>query len=360
VPTATAGELATPPPKPGSTRSQIARGLVGAGLVALIGILALLASGGQLPVPQDTPSLATTPLDRSAGESPSIGPATLTSVQAAPHLVFQNVARGDQYAEVSLVPLDRPDGERVMTGLVCERVHFAGGHGLCLAGEHGAESIYHAVTFQSDFQPRARVRLEGTPNLARVSPDGRYGAASVLVSGTSAVEAGPAMDTVLIDMSEGAVIGALKDFSVVPGDLDVAIGEFDAWGVTFGSASERFYATIRSAGNVYLVEGDLATRELLVLHPSVWSPSLSPDEQRIAYPKLVSNIGPTWRFHVLDLSTMAETPLAESKSIDDQVEWLDDGSVLYGLSTDIWHVAADGSGEPRVFLSTGLSPAVVK
>jgi hypothetical protein len=84
---------------------------------------------------------------------------------------------------------------------------------------------------------------------------------------------------------------------------------------------------------------------------------VSPDNTRIAYKKKVNG---AWRFHVLDLATMKETPLAETHSVDDQVEWLDNDRVLYGLKTDIWVVPATGRGAPQVFLPDALSPAVVR
>ena len=37
----------------------------------------------------------------------------------------------------------------------------------------------------------------------------------------------------------------------------------------------------------------------------------------------------TWRFTVLDLATGTETPLAETRSVDDQLAWLDDAHLLY-------------------------------
>jgi uncharacterized repeat protein (TIGR01451 family) len=57
---------------------------------------------------------------------------------------------------------------------------------------------------------------------------------------------------------------------------------------------------------------------------------------------------------------MEETPLAESRSIDDQIEWQDDHRLLYGDSSSLWTVPADGSGEPRKFMSQALSPAVIR
>jgi len=285
---------------------------------------------------------------------------SLEDVQARPHLVFQNVIRGADYAEVSLVALDAPEARRFATGLVCERVHFAGGQGICLAAEHGAESTYFARVFGRDFAPRVSIPLAGSPNLARVSPDGRYGAVTVItVQRTEEDE--PANLTVLIDMAGGTVIADLAEFALTRDGADVQDANLDIWGVSFASAdSDRFYATVRTSGNNHLVEGSVADRAMRVLHENVSAPAVSPDGTRIAYAKLMTNIGPTWRFHVLDLATMAETPLGEMSSIDDQPEWLDDAHILYGLSGDLFVAQADGGGDPRVFLEDGLSPAVVR
>ena len=67
-----------------------------------------------------------------------------------------------------------------------------------------------------------------------------------------------------------------------------------------------------------------------------------------------------WRFTVLDLETMRETPLAESRSVDDQAAWLDNDHVLYGYKNAVWSVRADGSGHPRMYLAGALSPTVVR
>jgi uncharacterized repeat protein (TIGR01451 family) len=56
---------------------------------------------------------------------------------------------------------------------------------------------------------------------------------------------------------------------------------------------------------------------------------------------------------------MEETPLAETRSIDDQIMWIDDERVLYGDDADLWSVPADGSGEPRLFVSKASSPTVL-
>jgi hypothetical protein len=56
---------------------------------------------------------------------------------------------------------------------------------------------------------------------------------------------------------------------------------------------------------------------------------------------------------------MRDTPIPDDRAIDDQVEWLDDGRILYGASQQVWVAPADGSGPPRRFLAQAESPAVL-
>ena len=74
-----------------------------------------------------------------------------------------------------------------------------------------------------------------------------------------------------------------------------------------------------------------------------------------------------WRFHVLDLAAMAEHDIAaETRSIDDQIEWLDDRHVLYGVRrpssavADVWVASIDGNEPARIFLPQAESPVVVR
>jgi hypothetical protein len=138
--------------------------------------------------------------------------------------------------------------------------------------------------------------------------------------------------------------------------------------VTFARDDNRFYATLGTGGRTHLVEGDLAGRRVRVLRANVECPSLSPDGRRLVFKKRIQGRGPVvWRLHALDLATLAETPLAETRSVDDQVEWLDDRRVLYALgdpggtaSTDTWVVPADGGGHPALLTRGAFSPAVVR
>jgi hypothetical protein len=66
---------------------------------------------------------------------------------------------------------------------------------------------------------------------------------------------------------------------------------------------------------------------------------------------------------------MQETPLAEKRSVDDQLEWLDNERVLYSVSdnpggssatTNVWRVDIGGRNPPELFLAKAYSPAVVR
>ena len=278
---------------------------------------------------------------------------------AKPLVVFQHVVRGDDYAHVA-VTTPTKTGRRTITGLVCERIHFAGGRGLCLMPARGLGVKYAAMVISSDFRVRGRVTLSGLLSRARVSPDGRYGAATSFVAGHSYAESGAfSTQTTLIELATGKALADLEDFDVTRDGKRFEAIDHNFWGVTFARDSNRFYETLATRGRTYLVEGDVAARSLRILHENVECPSLSPDGTRVAYKKRVGR--GRWRLHVLELASRQETPLAETRSIDDQVEWLDDRRILYGTAEgDVWVVPADGSGAPSKYLAGALSPAVVR
>jgi hypothetical protein len=63
---------------------------------------------------------------------------------------------------------------------------------------------------------------------------------------------------------------------------------------------------------------------------------------------------------VLDLKTGKETELAETRPLDDQVEWLDNDHLLYREGETTWVVNADGTGSPRLWMPAADSPAVIR
>jgi hypothetical protein len=142
--------------------------------------------------------------------------------------------------------------------------------------------------------------------------------------------------------------------------VNVTARDRNFWGATFAADGDTFYATLATNKKTYLIKGSIGARTAQTIHENVECPSLSPDGTRVAYKKRVGTGTKIWRLHVLDLKTMRETPLAEERPIDDQVEWLDDDRVLYRVDEEIWTSAADGSGAPARFKTAGESPSVVR
>ncbi|MGH2942961.1 MAG: TolB-like translocation protein, partial [Solirubrobacteraceae bacterium] len=223
-------------------------------------------------------------------------------------------------------------------------------------------SGYRARVFGAELRARAEVKVDGDiPSRARVSPDGRLGSVTLFVTGHSYADlAGFSTATTLIDLRRGTKIANLEDFTVTRDGAAIAAPDVNYWGVTFARGDDRFYATLATGGKLYLVEGSIRARTMKTIHPGVECPSLSPDETRIAYKKRVGAGGKRWRLYVLDLRTMRETALAETRSVDDQPEWLDDDHVLYGLDETIMQMPADGSGRPARYAPRGESPTVVR
>jgi len=292
------------------------------------------------------------PADAAAGGEPASG--------TGPRVVFQNVERGGDYAHVSVAGLDGTS--RRATDLVCERVYMADARGLCLTSSTGLTGPrFVARVIDENLRVTHEVKLEGILSRARVSRDGRYGATTGFVVGHSYADGGEfSTQTILIDMESGKRIADLEDFTVTRDGKAVRAADRNFWGVTFTDDPDRFYATMRTGGRTYLIEGSVSSRRARTLRENVECPSLSPDGRRIAYKRRVDEGSVIWRLHVLDLRTMKDTALAEQRMVDDQAEWLDDDTVLYGLDGSVWAVPADGSGAPRRFLPDALSPAAIR
>ena len=258
---------------------------------------------------------------------------------------------------------------RRATPLMCHRLHFAAGHGSCLLVERDFFTIYTAVLFDAAFRPRHRIPLNGIPSRTRVSPDGRHAAITVFVSGHSYADSLFSTETGIVDTDTGALLVAnLEELPVMRDGTPFHALDFNFWGVTFSADGDRFFATLGTGGELYLVEGSIAGRTLRVVAAGVECPALSPDETRVAFKKrMPGSARPHWRPHVLHLETLEATPLAETRSVDDQVEWLDDRSILYGLPEEtgspiahVWVLPADGSGRPEIFLEQAASPTVLR
>jgi dipeptidyl aminopeptidase/acylaminoacyl peptidase len=327
---------------PSARRTRLFGALVAACVVAAVVAIVAAAGAGRTRAAQDTV------LD-ARGEH-------------QPRLLVRNLDRDKPatFGQIAVSALT-PGAARTLLPLRCDRVAFGAGSGICLARGTGFASGYRARVFGAGLKTRGEVEVDGIPSRARVSPDGRYGSVTLFVAGHSYADtSGFSTTTTLIDLRTARRIAELEDFTATRDGRTITAPDVNYWGVTFARDHDRFYATLATGGKQYLVEGSVSARTVKTIHDGVECPSLSPDGTRIAYKQRAGPGGKRWRLTVLDLRTMRETPLAETRSVDDQAEWLDDGHVLYGLDESIWAVPADGGGRPTTYARNAESPAVVR
>ena len=206
--------------------------------------------------------------------------------------------------------------------------------------------------------------IAGTPNRARLSADGRMAAWTTFVYGDSYTTPGASTRASILDLKTGQYVDSLENFDAFVDGKPYKAVDVNFWGVTFTADDNTFYATMGSNGKTWLMRGDFKAHRLNSLRQNVECPSLSPDGTRLVFKKRVSDdIRHPWRFTVLNLATLAETPLAETRSVDDQAAWLNDGTVMYAVphdddpGSDVYAVPADGSGTPRLLAANGMSPS---
>jgi hypothetical protein len=241
--------------------------------------------------------------------------------------------------------------------LACERVYFAAGHGICMGvAPSGVE--YTASIFNSQLQREHTTTLTGLPSRTRVSSDGRYGAMTVFVTGDSYLSSPTAFSTrtTILEMASGKQVGQLEQFKVSKDGEPFDAVDFNFWGVTFDPRdSDRFYATLGTGGVHYLVEGRVSDKSMTVLRDGVECPSLSPDGKQIAYKSRIGDEA-RWHLRVLDVATLDDHAVAEERSIDDQVEWLNDETLVYSDGRNVYTAPADGSGASEVLVHDATSP----
>ena len=304
-----------------------------------------------------------------AGGSPNHGNAT---DKGAPHKIFFRYSGVDgNYGKVAFVDPGRVGPPQFVDGLTCEVVYVAGERGICLRAERRILGIFAATLFDArTFGALGKVPVKGLPSRARVAVNGKIAASTVFTSGHGYDSVSFSTQTLLIDVPSSQIIADVETFAVQRDGKPFKNRDFNFWGVTFSPDSQYFYATLSTQRQHLLVRGDIAARSAVVIHENVECPSLSPNGKRIAYKRRLNRPGTVaWQLHVLDLASGRDQPLAEQRSVDDQLEWLNDEFLLYTVPasearatpvTNVWRIGADGNMPPELFLKNASSPAVVR
>ncbi|MBT2448754.1 hypothetical protein J7F03_16980 [Streptomyces sp. ISL-43] len=333
-------------------------------ILILVSAVVLLAAIGALAVVRASSRAEEKNEARPGGPAVTKGEISLAPGDGGRRIVFRNMAWGPQRDELASAAADAPEGPRTASGVSCLRFHSAAGTGICLqADKGGVQDGYKAVVLDAGLKEVASRPLAGIPTRARVSPGGHLAAWTVFAGGDSYAGTNFSTRTSLLDLRTGKYDASLEDFTITKDGKTYRNADVNFWGVTFTADEQGFYATLATGGQTYLVRGDLAARAVTTLRENLECPSLSPDGTRLVFKKRVPGLSADapWRLYVLDLASMTEAPLAEERSVDDQVVWTDDKTVVYSLpgdfGADLYSLPADGSGAPARLMTSALAPA---
>lgn len=336
-------------------RSMRARILI---LIAVC-VIAIGGTVGYLLVSQSRQKAA-------VANAPTVAQTSLAAVTSGAHIVFRNTVLGTQYGMVAAVSLADPTGPRAVTSTACDRVYATAKNYLCLSSSKGVVTTYSARVLGPTLSPVQTLPLTGIPSRARLSRDGTVASTTSFTAGDS--YAGTSFSTRTVVSKVGTTTSLnLEDFTLIHDGQSIAPVDRNYWGVTFAADDNTFYATVEWSQHTWLVRGNIATKTVTTLHEDAECPSLSPDGKYVAYKQRGDLPIGQWRLVRYDIATGAVVPLAETRSVDDQVEWLNDSTVMYGLPRtgtqaavdDVWAVPSDGTGAPKLLIPQAWSPAVV-
>lgn len=280
-------------------------------------------------------------------------------------IVFRNTAMGEGYGSMAAVALDAPSGQRAVTEIPCDRVAERAGLVSCMKTRRGIPTTFENDVLDADGNLVETLPLPGIPSRTRIS-DGGLVATTSFVTGHS-YAAGSFSTETTVTRADGSGYGNLEDFTMMVDGEELTAVDRNVWGVSFVNDDE-FYVTVASGGNTWLMKGSFSTRTLASVLGNAECPSVSPDRTRVAYKKRTgSGAAVHWDIAVLDLQTGKETVIGLRDGFDDQLEWLDDGRLLFGVprpgavgDSDVYVIDARAEAEPELLIEHAWSPSVVR
>jgi predicted secreted protein len=273
------------------------------------------------------------------------------------------------YHRVDLITFDpttlRPIS-RTPTEMGCSRVHATSDGKVFFSPPTGY--IYSRNFTLETSYPKGL----GSVSRARISKDGKFTASTAFTTGHSYLGVGGttfSTATFIGNASDAKSQDNIQRWPVLNKGVEIKSTDLNLWGVTFDPAnSDRFLVTAYFDTKPYLAEGSVQNRKINVLKEAVECPSFSPNGKRIAFKKRTGIA--KWSPAVMDLATMKETIFDLPDSVDDQIEWLNDDTLIYEVvNTPLVGPSAvnlmtlnlrDAKPQQRLWLTDARSPTIVR
>lgn len=289
--------------------------------------------------------------------------AVTDSLPATDRIIFRNTAFGQGYGMIGAVNLAEPAGPRQIGQTACDRVYAASGVVSCLRTERGIPTTFRTLVLDTQGNQIEDWALAGVPSRTRVSPGGLVATTSFVTGHSYATDSFSTETT--IKSVTGDDYGNLEDHAIIIDGQELTSIDRNVWGVSFVNEQE-YYATVASGGNTWLVRGDISKKLMTSVRSNAECPSVSPDRKQVAYKKRRSGAGPVhWDIAVLDLRTEKEIVIQQSDGFDDQPEWLDNNTLLFGMprpdtvgDSDVYKISTQPGALPELFIEHAWSPSV--
>lgn len=317
--------------------------------------------------------------DRESNElAEALDDAQLSLVEPGTLLVVSRLP-GDDYERLAVVD---DEGGRVLLPISCARAHASAGTLLCLQARDSVVPSWEAVAIDLDTPDLTETvrRPAALPSRARVDPLGAQIAYTEFVSGHSYTQTGEFSTRTIVYGLEGDELSVADNLVVDSADAVYSSEDRNWWGVSFlPDGSGDYLVTFGSQDTVEVHHYDAAQNVTVPIDGSGSCPSVSPDGlfmvyKRIDFDRAVlgeeQGEGATVELVVHELATGQERVLPEDRFVDDQVEWLDNNTIVYALerddgetiqpSWDIWSLDLAPGATPQLLVPFASSPSVYR
>ncbi|MFT4595932.1 MAG: hypothetical protein ACI9TF_000169 [Paracrocinitomix sp.] len=307
--------------------------------------------------PADEPNPTSAPLPESG---PLLAPGEVMVVHRVP---------GEDYGRLAIRHID---GTRTLLDRTCMRVHIATDHGVCLAENEGVVASFTTTFFRAEnLNADIKSYASALPSRARISPGGTFSAVTAFVSGSSYADIGAETTTIVTidEIDSNQLLRGANQFTIASNEARFNNQNPQYWGVTFAADEDEVYITGFFGDMPEVMHGTLNN---MTIEPTGWvgsCPSLSPDGETLVFKEMTADNN--FELVAVNLETNTKHKLGETRPVDDQVEWLDNDTILYALHPeggdtavqpefDIWMLDIAEGSEPELFLPNANSPAVAR